>query len=317
MVQVQGILIGLVAGLAAALLFVALFGGTPLAVPLFILTGVPIAIAGLGWGIVPSLAAAAAGAAIVFARTDITGAGVFAALFAVPVTWTTAAVVLPRPEAWGGGWRPLGDVLTHAAAAMALAVVAVGLIIGYDPPALTTDITAALVDLAASANTGAGPLPTTADLQPLVAINVLLMPASVAIIGLAVVVLDVYLAARSVRLSGGLKRPEENLSSVAVPVGVPAGFVVATGLAFVPGTFGHVAEAVAGALGGAIAMIGLAVIHAVTRGISGRIAILSTIYALLVPLSGVVVLVLALIGLAESVFNIRARRPRPRGPRPS
>jgi hypothetical protein len=314
--MVQGILVGLVAGLAAALLFVALFGGTPLGIPLFILTGVPIAIAGFGWGIVAALVAAAVGIAVATFLTDFTGAAIFAVIFAIPVTWTTAAVILPRLASRGGGWRPLGQVLTHAAVAMGLAVIGLGLIVGYDPATLTGEITSALADLAASADTGAGAgaAPTAADLQPFVALNVMLMPASVAIVGLAVIVLDLYLAAKSVRLSGGLKRPEENLSAATLPIAVPAAFVGATALAFAPGSFGHAAEAIAGALGGALAMNGLAVIHALTRGVSGRVAILSTVYALLVPLSGLMIAILTVIGLIESVFHIRSRRLTPRGP---
>ena len=47
----QAILIGIAAGFAAALLFLAPVGGTPLAFPLFVLTGLPLALAGLGWGL--------------------------------------------------------------------------------------------------------------------------------------------------------------------------------------------------------------------------------------------------------------------------
>ena len=48
----QSIFVGIGAGLAAALLFLAPVSGTALAFPLFALTGLPIAIAGLGWGVV-------------------------------------------------------------------------------------------------------------------------------------------------------------------------------------------------------------------------------------------------------------------------
>ena len=47
--MVQLVLIGIGAGLAAALLFASPIGGTSLAFPLFCVTGVPIAIAGFGW----------------------------------------------------------------------------------------------------------------------------------------------------------------------------------------------------------------------------------------------------------------------------
>ena len=60
--MMQIVLIGIGAGLAAALLFVSPLSGTLLALPLFALSGLPIAIAGLGWGSL-SAAIAAVGAA--------------------------------------------------------------------------------------------------------------------------------------------------------------------------------------------------------------------------------------------------------------
>ena len=51
----QVFLVGIGAGIAAALLFMAPIGGTVLAFPLFLLTGLPIAIAGLGWGVIAGL----------------------------------------------------------------------------------------------------------------------------------------------------------------------------------------------------------------------------------------------------------------------
>src|SRR5450432_1330950 len=115
MAILQGPLVGLVSGLAAALLFVALFGVTPLAIPLFVLTGVPLAIAGLGWGIAGALVAAVAGAVVTGVLEDWTFAAAFALLFAVPILWATVAAIEPRPAWRGGGWRSLGEILTHCA----------------------------------------------------------------------------------------------------------------------------------------------------------------------------------------------------------
>jgi len=55
--KLQPILIGIAAGIAAALLFLAPIGATLIAFPLFLLTGLPIAIAALGWGLVGGAAA--------------------------------------------------------------------------------------------------------------------------------------------------------------------------------------------------------------------------------------------------------------------
>ncbi|MEX0852388.1 MAG: hypothetical protein WD036_03770, partial [Bauldia sp.] len=63
--MVQFILVGILAGLAAALMFLAPVSGTALAFPLFALAGLPLAIAGLGWSpLAAGVAAIAAAAAI-------------------------------------------------------------------------------------------------------------------------------------------------------------------------------------------------------------------------------------------------------------
>jgi len=311
--MLQTLLVGLVAGVAAALLFVAPFGGTPLAIPLFALTGLPIAIAGLGWGNIATLIAATLGAAGVFALAQWTGALSFLVIFAIPVGWATAVATQTKPGPTGNVWWPTGIVLANAAAAVAIGVIVLGLAIGFDPPDLTREITAAMADWAASVNPGPGAPPTAADLEPLVRLNVTLLPATIGIFGVAMVVLDIYLAEKSVRFSDRLRRREESAWTISLPRAVPAVFAAATLLAFVPGQVGHAAEAVAGALGTAVALLGLAVLHALTRGMSGRVAVLAATYALIL-LSG---LPLVLLGIAESLFHLRARRLRPGGPRPT
>src|SRR6266699_1022123 len=114
--MVQTLLVGLVAGVAAALLFVAPFGGT--------------------------LVAAVAGAAGVFALAQSTGALTFALFFAIPIGWATAVATQTRPAPTGKAWQPAGIVLANAAVAVALGVIAMGLVVGFDPPALTREITA-------------------------------------------------------------------------------------------------------------------------------------------------------------------------------
>jgi hypothetical protein len=311
--MVQILLVGLVAGVAAALLFVAPFGGTPLAVPLFALTGLPIAIAGFGWGNRAAVTALAAGAALTYALASWNGATVFVFLFAIPVAWATIVAVQPTTTADGRGWRPLGLVLAHTACALAIDVLALGVLVGFNPPALTDEITQALIEWAASANPDTTAAPTAADVAPLVRLYVALLPATVAIMGMAMVVLDLYLGAKSVGFSERMKRTLQPLWTLSLPVSIPAAFVVATGLAFAPGSVGYAAEAVAGALGAAVTLQGLAVIHALSRGISWRAPMLAALYALIF-LSGLPVLLCALLGLAESAFHLRARRVKPRTP---
>ena len=107
--MMQIALVGIGAGLAAALLFISPLGGTLLAFPLFVLSGLPIAIAGLAWG---SLAAAIAAAAARphHRRRDIRArpASIYLALFGAPMAWAAGSPGLSRTdEATGAAeWYP-------------------------------------------------------------------------------------------------------------------------------------------------------------------------------------------------------------------
>jgi hypothetical protein len=178
--------------------------------------------------------------------------------------------------------------------------------------------------------------PTAADYEPGLRVLVPLLPAIFAAMALAVVSLDLYLGAKSARFSNLLRRPEDDLNALALPWPVPVVFALAAAASFVPGGVGYAARAVAGASGFAVALVGLAVVHSVTRGSNSRLPVLSTLYALSVILvgvvlalpvsplstltapiailSGLILLLLPALGLAESVFHIRAKRAKARRP---
>ena len=63
----------------------------------------------------------------------------------------------------------------------------------------------------------------------------------------------------------------------------------------------------------AFAMLGFAVLHAITRGSNSRAVVLAAVYAATIVL-GWPLLALSLLGLAEAAFNIRNRVARKRGP---
>jgi hypothetical protein len=196
---------------------------------------------------------------------------------------------------------------------VALGVVAIGVLVGFDPAMMIQEITSAMVEWAAEVNAGPGAPPTAAEIEPIVTLNVTLLPAIFALLGVLMVVADIYLGALSVRFSDRLKRTAEEMSTVSLPPAVPVAFAGATVLAFIPGQFGHAAEVVAGALGAAVALVGMAVMHAVTRGMAGRAPLLSLAYGLTI-LSGLPIILFALLGIAESVFHFRARRITPHRP---
>ena len=97
------------------------------------------------------------------------------------------------------------------------------------------------------------------------------------------------------RASGRLTRPREKLSGVVLPNETLLIAAAAALLAFLPGPAGEIAQVAAGAFVGAAALTGLAVLHAVTVGMTSRTALLVAAYALLI-LSGLPLFLFPLLG---------------------
>lgn len=309
--MMQIALVGVGAGLAAALLFISPLGGTLLALPLFVLSALPIAIAGLAWSsLAAAIAAASAAGTIAFAISIPSGL-IYLALFGAPMAWACRLAWLSRTDEASATteWYPIGRVLLHGAAATAIGLVIVGFIIGYDPAAFTAEITSALVEwLAQTPSADGSPPPTGAEIEPFVRFNVVAMPFTTGALLVIILVFNLWLAARIAEASGRLFRPRDRVWTAVLPNQAVIVFAVALAVAFVPGAAGHAAGAVAGAFGGALALIGLAVLHATTMGSSIRLLILVAVYVLLVFFGGLPLVLLTLLGIAEAFLHLRARR---------
>jgi hypothetical protein len=307
--MLQIALIGIGAGLASALLFVSPFGGTLLAIPLFILSALPIAIAGIAWGSLTAAVAATTAAVTIGAAIAAPAGAIQLALFGAPMAWCCRLAWLSRTDEETGAveWFPMGKILLHGAAATAIGLIVVGIIIGYDPEAMTTEITAALSVWLAQAPDGGVP-PTAAELEPFVRFNVVAMPFTTGALLVIIFVLNLWLAARIAEASGRLRRPRERLWTAVLPTEAVPIFLVAAVAALVPSAVGYAAGAVAGAFGGALALIGLAVLHATTLENTVRVLILTAVYVVLVFFGGLPIILLTFLGIAEVFFQIRARR---------
>lgn len=309
--MMQIALVGVGAGLAAALLFISPLGGTLLALPLFVLSALPIAIAGLAWSSLAAAIAAASAAGTIAFAISVPSSLIYLALFGVPTAWACRLAWLSRTDEATGTteWYPIGRILLHGAAATAIGLIVVGFIIGYDPAAFTAEITSALVEWMSQAPSPDGsPPPGTAELEPFVRFNVMAMPFTTGALLVIILVFNLWLAARIAEASGRLARPRERLWTAVLPSEAVIAFAVAAVVAFVPGAVGHAAGAVTGAFGGALALIGLAVLHATTMGSTIRLLVLVGVYVLLVFFGGLPLVLLALLGIAEAFLHLRARR---------
>lgn len=303
--------IGLGAGLASAALFAALVGGSVLALPLFFLTPVPLALAALGWGTTTGLVAGAIAVAGAGFGLGTSATVAIALAFVVPTLVAAhlaglARIVDPGDPASAVEWYPLGRVLVAIAATVALGTIVGGIVSGYDPEATTAQI----LDLyrEAMVDGGAG-TPSAHDIgriEPFVRGVVRLMPAVFPAFGVGTLVFDLWAAARIVRKSGRLVRPAEDLTAVELPVAAGLVFAAALALAFVDGPIGLVAEVVAGALFIAHTVIGFAVLHALARRSEAKIIILAFVYGLIFLFTIPIALV-ALVGLVEPHLGLRRR----------
>ena len=128
-----------------------------------------------------------------------------------------------RRPATAAVWRPAGLVLAHATAAVAIGVIGIGTVAGFDPEALTTELTTALVDWAARVNPGPGD-PPTAEASHRWSASMLCCCRRRRDSRHRDGGLGLYLGAKSVGFSGRLKRPVEPLWTITLPTAVPSGW---------------------------------------------------------------------------------------------
>jgi Predicted membrane protein (DUF2232) len=315
----QNILVGLGAGAAAALLFASVASGSLLSLFLFYLAPLPILIAALGWSHLSGLIAAVVASVclgLVFGPLFF-----FAFLLgiAAPAWWLGYLALLARPAADGEvEWYPPGRLVLWAAA-LAAGVVAIALLqIGGDTDTIRNGLKEALGRLL-RLETGGAPdeplsLPGIAEPERLIELLVIMLPPVAAGCGALTLVLNLWIAGRVVDLSGRLKRPWPYIPGMTFPRSAPALLALAIAAAFVPALVGLIATLFAGTLSIAFTLLGLAVLHAVTRGVPGRTAILGGAYAAVFVL-GWPALAAVLLAIADMIFGWRARAAG-RGPPP-
>jgi hypothetical protein len=308
--MVQTILIAIAAGIAAALLFLAPSSGSMLAFPLFILTGLPLAIATFGWGVRAGAIATAAGTVVTYLvyPGSIVSAAMFLCLFGVPVLWLSRLAGRPYPLGSGSAgleWYPLNRLLLQLVGTVVVVLIAAGFVSHYDPESLVHEAAAALVDVLGTVATN--PAPTPESVEPLVRIYVGLMPFVVAGVMTAILTFDLWLGSLVARGSGRASRRPDPLWSTELPVALLPAFVIAAVFAFFPGLIGELGKLVAGAAFGGFVLVGLAILHALTRGSISRMPILVLAYILLI-FSGLLAVFVALVGATDPFVRLRSRR---------
>jgi hypothetical protein len=306
--MVQLILIGFGAGMATALLVASITSGAVFSLLLFQLAALPILIAALGWSHWAGLIAAASAAGIL--ATVLTPALFFSFLISIglPAWWLGYLTLLARPTASAPEtmeWYPVGRLVIWTAILGAGTVIAA---IGVDEASFRDSLGKAFSQtLQMFMRSGHLSGVSEDDLVKIVPLLVAIFPAVAAIMATTINLLNLWLAARIVNVSGRLKRPWPRLAEMQFPVFVSGLFAIAIGASFLPGIAGTIAGVFSASLSIAYGVLGFAVLHAVTLAkAAARPWILGLSY-LAVLSQGWPLLLFILLGVAETIFDFRAR----------
>lgn len=319
------LLVGASAGVASTLLYVAVASGAGIAVILLYFLPLPIVIAALGFSHWAGLFACASAALLLATFAHAGHATAFLVGLGLPAWWLGYLSLLARPAAEGRGgdveWYPIGRLVLWAAAIGAMIATAVIVFLGTDEESFRAALKKVLEEwLRARMRT-----PTDAPLQIpgirnlelfLDIVARTLLPAA-AVSMTTVHTLNLWLAARIVKISNRLARPWPDIPSMRFPALTSAVFLGAVGGCFLPGLVGMAAIILVSCLVMAFAMLGLTVVHFVTRGLGPRTMLLVGLYAAIAFLSYPIswpLLAMSLVGFVDTAFDLRRRLARTPGP---
>lgn len=304
--QLLPIIAGIGTGLLSVLLLAALVNGSALAIPFFLASPLPIAIAGFTWGTRASAMAAITVLVTIFAVAGLAPALGGFLVVAFPMALAIHLFGLWRDTGEIREWYPLGEIFLRVAASVGFGLVVVGAVSGFNPELLAAEMATSMEAWFAEANLASRP----ADIEALARFTFGILPLTVAGLGVAIFVANIGLGARIAENSQRPLRPRPPLWSVQLPKIASYVLAGAALLSLVPGAVGDAASAVAGAFGVALAIVGLGVLHAVTLGRPGRGGLLFLAY-LSIPLLGVPLILFALVGIVDSFVRIRPPAPTP------
>ncbi len=149
-------------------------------------------------------------------------------------------------------------------------------------------------------------LPGVTDTNSLLEFLTYVMPPAAAVMSMVTLLGNLWLAGRVALVSGRLPRPWPDLPDLRFPPRAPLLLAVAIAGTFLPGVLSVVAGLFTATLLMAYAILGFAIVHGVSRALPARIVLLTAMW-LSVFLIGWPILLVALLGLADSFVDFRAR----------
>jgi hypothetical protein len=308
------VFIAIAAGAASALMFASIVSGALISLLLFYLAPLPLMVAAIGWG---PLSAAIGGILAAIGLGAIFGLPyclAFAFTVALPAWWLGHLALLGRPVTGGVSsdngappaapdieWYPVGRILLWIAGFVTVTTMAALLTLGSDAASITGALRRfmlRILDLRDAA--------PAADTDQWIEALVKIAPAAAAIVAMATLTLNLWLAAKITATSGRLHRPWPDLKSVALPPMTLAALCVAIAFCFTGGLAAMLAEIITVALMMAYALTGFAALHTLTLSLQSRAFWLGCTYAIVVVFVWPVI-ALVVLGLADAIFGIRQR----------
>lgn len=295
------------AGLAGALAWLAAYLGAMPGLVLSYLAPAPLFLAGLGLGGAGGVAAAAGGALLILAVGGPPGATIFVLTIAVPAVLLTRKAMLSRSvaadeEVAGAGateWYPPGLLAAWLAGLGVAGLSAIALYLLSEPDGMQGTVAALTAELATAME-----MPEPAMFSQ---VATPLLPGLMVSAWMVMLTLNGALAQTILVRAGRNLRPSPDIAALYLPGWIaPAGALAAAIGLLAPGDLGYFGRNLVAVLAVPFFFQGLAVVHALTRRSASGRPLLAIFYVLLIVL-GWLVLLVAVLGLAEQIAGFRAR----------
>jgi hypothetical protein len=293
--------LGLLAGAIGACCFLAMQLGSPGAAIFAYLAQLPLFAAGLWLGGGASMLAGLGATALVLAFGGAVAAGLFAGLYAAPVAVLVRQSLLARRQADGTlEWYPPGFLAAWLTGLGLAAMAAVVVLLG-GPDGIRALLREALAPALSSLTAE-----RAAEGNAFVAFVARVMPGIVAVSWMVMTFSNGALAQGVLARFGAAWRPSPDLAGLTLPPWIPALVPVAVLAIALGGTARFLGVNLLIALGVPFCLAGLAVLHAFVRRLQRPAMLLATFYVL-TGLLGWPLLLVAVVGIADSVLGLRRR----------
>ncbi len=298
----RGLLIALIGGLASATCFLAIRTGAPGAVVFTYLASVPLLAVGLSQGLLLTITAACIAVISIFLGLYATAAAVYIAISALPAIIVVRQALFSRPGPNQNEleWYPIGLILSWLTSCGLLLL---GFLIVYTlgEEGGLAGASHRMLDKVFLAISKHNP-----QVSQFIDILAIYLPGMLLSVWLLISVVNSALAQNFLSRIGHSIRPLPSYSSFELPNWMSLALATAILLSFFPGSLGDFGRNASPLLSTPFFLLGLAVIHTLSRQLGARKMILAGLYTLLI-IVGWLSAVIVLLGVLEQWISLRQR----------